>query len=263
MRLSLMRLNKSPTLAVHAGQVALGHQLILSDVSLSFQPGWSAIVGPNGAGKSTLLRTLAGLEPMLRGQLSLHQRALHQWPASERAQQLAWLGQHNELSGELTVCEVVALGRLPHMGLWSALSAQDHSCIQHAMTQMQCTALQHRCLHELSGGERQRVFLARVLAVQASVLLLDEPTTHLDPVYQVALVHTLQSLAHNGNTVLTVLHDLSLALQAQHLVVIAAGVVQAVGSPDDAVLRAALIDVFKGAICIEHVSGQWLARHKL
>ena len=246
------------SLHAQAVSVALGSTQALQDVSLSVRPGWTAIVGPNGAGKSTLLRVLAGLQPPDAGVVRLDGKPLSQWPARMRATQIAWLAQQGETSGELTVREVVHLGRLPALGLFTAPSAQDEVRVDQAMRDAECTPWQHRRLHELSGGERQRVLLARALAVGAKWLLLDEPTTHLDPPHQVALVRLVQRQARTGTTVVSVLHDLSLALLADRLVVMAAGRIRAEGSRDDPALHAALIDVFAGAIRIERFESRWI-----
>jgi iron complex transport system ATP-binding protein len=240
-------------------RVALGSTQALAGVSLSVAPGWTAIVGPNGAGKSTLLRVLAGLQRPDTGEVQLHGRPLAQWPVRERAMQMAWLAQQGEASGELTVRELVHLGRLPRLGLFSAPSALDEARVDQAMHDAECTPWQQRRLHELSGGERQRVLLARALAVDAPLLLLDEPTTHLDPPHQVALVRLVQRQVQAGVTVLSVLHDLSLALLADRLVVMAGGRICAEGLRGDPALHAALTDVFGGAIRIRAIDSRWVA----
>jgi iron complex transport system ATP-binding protein len=246
-----------PLLSCEGLHVALGGAPVLHGVSLDLQPGWTAIVGPNGAGKSTLLRTLAGLLQPSQGQVMLEGRMLSQWSAPERGRRIAWLAQQGEASGDLTVRDVVRLGRLPHLGLFAAPAATDEAIVDQAMVDTECSAWQHRRLHELSGGERQRALLARALAVQAPVLLLDEPTTHLDPPHQVALVRLLKRLAP-AQAIATVLHDLPLALQADRLVVMAAGRVVAQGNCDDPQLHAALIHVFQQAIRIETVGGRFM-----
>ena len=239
--------------------VALGSTQALRDVSFAVPPGWTAIVGPNGAGKSTLLRVLAGLQTVDAGAVQLGGMALAQWPLRERARRIAWLAQQGETSGELTVREVVHLGRLPTLGLLSAPTAHDEARVDAALADAECTPWQQRRLHELSGGERQRVLLARALAVDAPLLLLDEPTTHLDPPHQVALVRLVQRQVRAGTTVLSVLHDLSLALLADRLVVMDAGRIRAEGSRDDPALHAALIDVFAAAIRIVRIESRWVA----
>jgi len=248
-----------PRLEAHDVCVRLGDTLALDGVSFAPAPGWTAIVGPNGAGKSTLLRVLAGLQAPDSGSVMLNLRALAAWPARERGAMLAWLAQQSESSGELTVREVVRLGRLPHLGLFTAPGAEDEAAVDHAIAAAECAAWQTRRLHELSGGERQRVLLARALAVMAPVLLLDEPTTHLDPPHQVALVRLLQRQARSGCTVVSVLHDLSLALMADRLVVMDHGRVRAEGGRDDPALHVAFADVFRGAIRIERIGARWVA----
>jgi iron complex transport system ATP-binding protein len=239
-------------------QVALGGMPVLHDVSVAFGTGWTAIVGPNGAGKSTLLRALAGLVPIARGQVEIEGRPLDQWSAIERGQRVAWLAQQGETTGELTVRDVVRLGRLPHLGLFGAPTAADEAIVDAAMAACECHAWQHRRLHQLSGGERQRALLARALAVHAPILLLDEPTTHLDPPHQVAVVRLLRRLAHD-HTVVTVLHDLPLALQADRLLVLDRGRVVGQGAHDDARLHAALQAVFHGALRIVRLGARFIA----
>jgi iron complex transport system ATP-binding protein len=250
----------APSVSLRTGSlsVSLGSTRALDDVSIGFEPGWTAIVGPNGAGKSTLLRALAGLQVPHSGSVELHGRALPGWTDRERAVRIAWLGQQAEMTGELTVREVVQLGRLPHQGLFGAPTARDAAVVDAAMRDAECSAWQTRRLQELSGGERQRVLIARALAVDAAILLLDEPTTHLDPPHQIALVRLLRQRAAGGATVVSVLHDLALALLADRLVVLDRGRLCAVGQSNEPALHDALIGVFGGAIRIERVGARWV-----
>jgi iron complex transport system ATP-binding protein len=246
-------------LRVEGVSVALGSTQALREVSLAFAPGWTAIVGPNGAGKSTLLRVLAGLQPVDAGTVDFDERPLAAMRARERATRIAWLAQQGDASGELSVRQVVHLGRLARLGLFTAPSALDEARVDAAMQEAECAAWQQRRLHELSGGERQRVLLARALAVDAPWLLLDEPTTHLDPPHQVALVRLVRRQVDAGTTVVSVLHDLSLALLADTLVVMQGGRVRAQGTHDDPQLHAALREVFDDAIRIERFGSRWIA----
>lgn len=251
----------SPLLA-HGVSASLGGVKVLHEISIELPSGcWTAIVGPNGAGKSTLLRVLAGLVPARSGQVRLLDQPLAQWSARERAQRVAWLSQQgSEGPADLSVQDVVGLGRLPHQGLFGAAGPQDQAAVARAMAQTECAAWSTRTMGSLSGGERQRALLARALAVQAPVLLLDEPTTHLDPPHQVALVRLLQRLVREeGIAVASVLHDLSLALQADRLLVLARGRVRAEGACDEEPVRAALAEVFDHAIRIERLHGRWVA----
>jgi iron complex transport system ATP-binding protein len=247
------------TLQAVSLQVALGGRAVLRDVSLELRPGWTAVVGPNGAGKSTLLRALAGLLPLRGGQVLLQGRPLREWSAVQRARKMAWLAQQGLQGGELTVRELVELGRLPHLGLFGTPGPQDRRQVEQAMQDTECGAWAERRLEQLSGGERQRCLLARALAVGAPVLLLDEPTTHLDPPHQVSLVRLLRRLGGQGRTVVSVLHDLPLALQADRLVVLRDGQVAACGAHDDAALHAALRQVFDHALRIERAGSRFVA----
>lgn len=245
----------TPWLAAETVRVQLGRQDILRGVNLHVGPGWTALVGPNGAGKSTLLRALAGLLPLAGGTVRLCGQPVHTLPAAARAQHLAWLAQQGEATGELSVRETVELGRMPRLGLLGSPGPADQAAVDRAMALTECSAWQHRRLQDLSGGERQRVLLARVLATEAPLLLLDEPTTHLDAPHQRALARLFRRLAHDPqqpHAVLTVLHDLPIALRADRLLVLDAGAVQADGPPTDPAVQAALVRVFGGAIDIDH-----------
>ncbi len=173
-----------------------------------------------------------------------------------RARRIAWLAQQGEASGDLSVRDVVMLGRLPHLGLFGSPGVDDHAAADAALDATGCADWQQRRLPDLSGGERQRVLLARALAVGAPVLLLDEPTTHLDPPHQVAVVRLLQRLAAAGTLVVSVLHDLPLALQAERLLVLQGGRVLADAPSASAEAHAALVDVFGGAVSVEQVNGR-------
>lgn len=235
-------------------RVRLGRREVLEDVSLRIGAGWTALVGPNGAGKSTLLRALAGLQPLADGRVTLQGRDLYAMRPGERARRLAWLAQQGEVTGELTVRETVELGRIAHLGLLGTPDAADRKAVEQAMAFTECGQWQDRRLQELSGGERQRVLLARVLATEAPLLLLDEPTTHLDAPHQVALARLFRRLAQDAaapRAVLSVLHDLAVALQADRLLVLEQGRLRADGAPTDPAVQAALVQVFEGAIHIE------------
>lgn len=245
-------------LTAHGLQVRLGGKPVLRGVSCRFGPGWTAIVGPNGAGKSTLLRVLAGLLPPHAGEVRLDDQPLAALAPRERASRIAWLAQAAEPSGELTARETVRLGRLAPRGLFAALTAADEAVVSAAMQATECEAWAHRRLHALSGGERQRVLLARALATEAPVLLLDEPTTHLDPPHQVALARLCRRLAAT-RTVVSVLHDLPLALRADRLLVLRDGAAMAEGTCDDPTLHAALETAFEHAIRVDTRDGHAIA----
>lgn len=243
--------------------VRFGTTEVLHDVSVALPQGrWTSIVGPNGAGKSTLLKALAGLLPH-GGSVQLLGRPLADWPARERARQLAWLGQNEHGADDLTAYDVAMLGRLPHQPWLSPPGLADHAAVERALRATQAWAWRERPLGQLSGGERQRVLLARALAVQAEVLLMDEPLANLDPPHQVDWLLLVRELVASGKTVVSVLHELSLALQADELVVMAAGRVVHHGACTEATTHRALEQVFDGRIHIQQVTGQWLSLPKL
>ena len=242
-------------LEARAVVVSLGGRRVLDGASGRFARGWTAIVGPNGAGKSTLLRVLAGLLVPEEGHVTLDGAMLSSLPSRERGRRLAWLAQLSDVTGDLDARETVTLGRLPHLGLFGAAGAADEAAVDRAMIATGSSAWRDRALNQLSGGERQRVLLARSLATEARTLLLDEPTTHLDPPHQVAMVRLARRLAAT-HTVITVLHDLGLALHADRVLVLQSGRVVADAAHDDPALHAALVDVFDGAIRIETLRGR-------
>jgi iron complex transport system ATP-binding protein len=240
----------------------LGGRTVLRGVDAAFSTGWTAVVGPNGAGKSTLLRALAGLLAPEAGGVRLEGRTLAEWPAPARGQRIAWLPQASDTASDLSARDVVMLGRIPHLGLVGTPGPRDEAAVDAAMHQTECAAWAGRQLSGLSGGERQRVLLARALAVQAPVLLLDEPTAHLDPPHQVALVRLCRRLA-SDHVVVAVLHDLNLALQADRLLVLHEGRAVACGTPDDPLVHQALETVFQGSIHLQAAGGGWLALPRL
>ena len=162
-------------ISAHSIRASLGNVQILHEIDLELPAGrWTSIVGPNGAGKSTLLKALAGLLPFT-GQVSLLGTPMASLPSKQRAQQLAWLGQNETTGEDLTAWDVAMLGRLPHQPWLAAPSEADHAAVEIALKATQAWDWRARTLGQLSGGERQRVLLARALAVQAQVLLMDEP----------------------------------------------------------------------------------------
>jgi iron complex transport system ATP-binding protein len=201
--------------------VGYGSRIVLEAVSLDLRPGfWTTVVGPNGCGKSTLLRALAGLEPARSGSISLQGRKLTAWSRRERARRLAWLSQASAAT-DLTAAEVVALGRFAHGGWLAHRQVEDDAATHRAMMATGSLPWAQRRVSTLSGGERQRVHLARVIAVEAPVLLLDEPTTHLDPPHQEDVARLLREQAHRAEVcVVSAIHDLSLALTADRIVVL-------------------------------------------
>ena len=252
------------SIAISACQISasIGNRLILQGIDLQLPAGrWTSIVGPNGAGKSTLLKVLAGLLPgaSVQGEVQLLGRPLARIPARERARQLAWLGQNEGSADDLSSYDVAMLGRLPHQAWLASPSAADHAAVEQALRTTQAWDWRHRPLSQLSGGERQRVLLARALAVQAQVLLMDEPLANLDPPHQTDWLLMVRQLVASGKTVVSVLHEISFALQADELVVMEKGRVTHHGACVEAATHRALEEVFDHRIAVHHLAGQWLA----
>lgn len=244
-------------------RVALGGVEVLHGIDATLAAGrWSAIVGPNGAGKSTLLRVLAGLQAGHRGEVRLGGTPLAALPGRERARRLSWLGQGgagDAGADDLRVHDIAMLGRLPHQRWLAAPSEADHAAVERALRETQAWDWRDRPLGELSGGERQRVLLARALAVEAEVVLMDEPLANLDPPHQADWMRTARALAARGRTVVSVLHELSVALAADDLVVMADGRVAHHGGCGDPATHAALEAVFDRRVAVHRVAGQWIA----
>jgi iron complex transport system ATP-binding protein len=214
--------------------VRIGPKAIVENVSLSFMPGrLVALIGPNGAGKTTLLKALAGLIPA-EGSVALDGRGMGTIPRRARAQRIAYLPQGHQVHWPLLARDVVALGRYPH-GLAdpSRLTENHARAIHAAMARTDTTHLADQPIETLSGGERARVMLARVLAVEAPILLADEPTASLDPRHQISVMRDLRDESRRGTLVIAVTHDLGLAARiADEIVLLDRGKLVAQGNPD-------------------------------
>ena len=249
-------------LAARGLRVSLGATEVLHGIDLHLPCGhWTSIVGPNGAGKSTLLRALAGLLPHA-GTVELLGRPWPQWPVRQRAQRLAWLAQGgagDAAADDLTCHDVAMLGRLPHQRWLAAPTAADRAAVERALRRTQAWDWRDRPLGQLSGGERQRVLLARALAVEADVLLMDEPLANLDPPHQADWLATARALAAAGCAVVSVLHELHAALAAESMVVMAGGRVLHHGPTGDPATHRALETVFDRRVAVHQVAGEWMA----
>jgi len=246
-------------LSAHGVDAFFGKHQVLFDVHAAFQKGqWTCLVGPTGAGKTSLLKVLAGLMPS-HGEVRLEQHSLRDMAPKDRARAMAWLGQQEMPSHDLTVWDVVMLGRLPHQSWWSGPSDQDHAVVEALLQAHGLRDWRYRSLNTLSGGERQRVLLLRALAVQAPVLLMDEPIANVDAPHQADWLATVQQLTQAGTTVVSVLHDLNLALRADQLLVMQAGRVKLQASPHDPALHACLQSVFDHRLSIQQLGAQWVA----
>jgi iron complex transport system ATP-binding protein len=215
-------------------EVRLGKRAVVQGVTFSLNPGEVlAICGPNGAGKSTLVRAAAGLVATERGSVSLGGKPLSAVRPAERARHVAYVAQQPSVPETFLVRDLVALGRIPHMPLLGIESSADRLAIERAMARAGVSEFAARPLGRLSGGERQRVSIARALAQEPRILLLDEPTSNLDLRYQASILALVQRLASDeGLAAIVVLHDLSLAaLFCHRLLLLSEGRVVRQGAP--------------------------------
>jgi iron complex transport system ATP-binding protein len=230
--------------------VSLGGHPVVRDVGAVVERGeWVALIGPNGAGKTTLLRAIAGLVPH-DGGVSLLGRAAADLDRRERARLLAVVPQLPETPPWLTVAEYVLMGRTPHLGRLAREGAADRGAAARALERLELDGLADRPLGTLSGGERQRAVVARALAQEASIVLLDEPTAALDIGHQQQALELLDGLrAHDGLTLLAAMHDLTLAAQyADRVLLLSEGRIVADGSPAEVLTEEALAEHYGATV---------------
>jgi iron complex transport system ATP-binding protein len=215
-------------IAIRFGPVAL-----LEGVDLAMRGGeMVGLIGPNGSGKTTLLRVLANLRAPEAGRVHYAGRTAAEIGTRELSRQVAYLAQGGAVHWPMRVETLVALGRLPHRRPFQGLSAADHQAIEQAMAAADVAPLRRRTMAQVSGGERMRILLARALAVDARVLLADEPIAALDPLHQLQVMELLRAIAGTGRAVIVVLHDLALAMRfCDRLILLAGGGILMEGPP--------------------------------
>lgn len=227
--------------------VSYGRRRVLKGAGLRVASGEvMALIGPNGAGKSTLIRAVSGVVPAEGGRVEIDGRNVAGLSTMERARYLAVVPQARNMPPAFSVYESVLLGRTPYLGWLGRAGAHDHERVRYALDRTGLAGLAERMVGELSGGEQQRVLLARALAQDTPVLLLDEPTTHLDLQHREELVHLVRELAAGRQlAVLMVLHDLNLAsLYADRISLLVDGEIQAVGTPEEVLTEQLLSRVY-------------------
>jgi len=227
---------------------------ILQQVSFRLAAGeLVGLVGPNGAGKSTLLRALGGLLAGVTGRVELLGRPLAAYSPREIARLVAHVPQATALDFPFTVQDIVLMGRSPHLGRFQLEGPRDRSVAEWAMRTTETLPFARRLVSTLSGGERQRVLIARALAQEPAILLLDEPTSNLDIKHQLALLEMVRSLAHrDGLGVMAAIHDLPLAARfCDRIVLITQGRVVAAGQPDQVFTPGRLAQVFGVEVSVE------------
>src|SRR5687767_10550705 len=216
--------------------VNYGPRRILHDISLNVQSGEVlALIGPNGAGKSTLIRAVSGVIPSAGGSVRTNGNDFAALSTIQRARYVATVPQAVSLPPAYTVWETVLFGRTPYLGFLGQPSQKDEEIARQSLSRVSALPFAERRVGELSGGEQQRVLLARALCQTTPILLLEEPTAHLDLQYQVNLLELVSELAHKDNlAVLVALHDLNLAAHyADRIALIVAGNIKAIGKPKD------------------------------
>jgi iron complex transport system ATP-binding protein len=238
----------SPLLEARSCSVALGGAPVVREVGFAVEPGQCVgLLGPNGSGKTTLLRAIGGALPY-DGRLALEGREVRDWPKRPLARRVAFVRQAPALSFDLRVADLVALGRAPHKRLLDGRTDADRERVEEALAAVEMEELADRSARALSGGERGRAFLAQALVQEAGLLLLDEPTAHLDIRHQHAFFERVRRLTRTeGRAALLAAHDLERAARyADHLLVLRPdGRLAAAGPPGEVLTPALIAEVFR------------------
>ncbi len=233
--------------------VRFGRMTLLRKINMAIRAGeMVGLIGPNGSGKTTLLRILANLRSPDEGSVSYAGRSAAAIGARRFSQQVAYLAQGANVHWPMRVETLVGLGRFPHRRPMQGLSSGDRTAIERAMVACDVLRFRDRTMSEVSGGERLRILLARALAVEAEMLLADEPIAALDPLHQLQVMELLRRTSREGRSVVVVLHDLALAARyCDRLVLLAGGGILAGGRPSDVLTDAHIataygVDVVRG-----------------
>ena len=241
---------------LEAVSVALGARRVVDNVSADLAGGVIGLIGPNGAGKSTLVRAIAGLVPA-EGAILIDGAPVAALAPGERARRIAYLPQGQTVHWPLTAERLVALGRLPHLAPFARPGKADADAIERALERTELQPLRDRPVDQLSGGERARVLLARALAVEAPLLLADEPLAALDPAHQIEVMALLRAEAARGGTVIAVLHDLTLAARwCDRLLLIDHGRLAADGTPREVLTAERIGSVYGVSAFIGEAQGE-------
>jgi iron complex transport system ATP-binding protein len=235
-------------LLIKSLSAAYGSKVILHDISLSLRKGTMlAIIGPNGAGKSTLIRAVSGVIPISSGEIRYAEQNLERLSPVDRSRLMAVVPQARQALPAFSAWETVLTGRTPHLNWLGQLSEQDRNIARQSMERTDTMGLANRYVNQLSGGEQQRVLLARALAQSTPILLMDEPTAHLDLQYQVNILEHVKSLVdHDDISVLIAMHDLNLvARYADEIVLLYEGTIRAFGPPKEILEPELLSEVYR------------------
>lgn len=246
-------------LSVREIAVTLARRAVLQDVSLQAAPGEMVVVlGPNGAGKTVLLRAVLGLVKRDRGSVTAGGDDPASLPAAERARRIAYLPQSRPLAWPVRVRDVVALGRFAHGASPGRLGGEDAEAVERTLAACDLHALADRRCDTLSGGELSRVHLARAMAAETPVLLVDEPTEALDPLHQYQVMRLIRAYADAGNCALVVLHEAALAARfADRLAWISGGRIVADGPPEETLTPERMAEVYRVRAAVRRVEDDW------
>jgi iron complex transport system ATP-binding protein len=242
-------------MSLHARDIAVRYgrsPLVLDGVSCAVEPGrLLAVVGPNGSGKSTLVRALSGLIRLERGEVRVKDEPLARWTRAALARVLAVVSQGEEVAFPLRVDETVMLGRYARLGPLAATGPADRAAVADALARCDVADLAERTIDSLSGGEWQRVRLARALAQEPQVLVLDEPTTSLDVRHEMELFELIRRLVDAGLAVMIITHHINLAARfTDRMLLLSAGRVAALGTPAEVLRRDIVREVFGWPVAV-------------
>lgn len=235
--------------------VFYGERQILRDIQLEVHSGEIvALIGPNGAGKSTLIRSISGVIPIRDGRIFVDEKNVTAFSTMERARHISVVPQAVSMPPAFTVWETVLLGRTPYLNFLGQTSAKDEAMARQALDQADVLHLIEKRMDEISGGEQQRVLLARTLAQDTPILLMDEPTTHLDLSHQIDLLKLVTKHAREKNlTVLIALHDLNLAsMFADRIAIVQNGLLCVAGTPQETLTTEILNSIYNQPVHIIH-----------
>ncbi|MDD5258432.1 MAG: ABC transporter ATP-binding protein [bacterium] len=235
-------------------QFAYRKAMVLKDISFTVHQGdFLGIIGPNGSGKSTLLKILARLLKAREGTVALNDLDLKQYPIRTLAQKIALVPEETLLNFPFTVEELVLMGRSPHLPFLQPLAPKDHAKANDCMEKTSVRDLAGRRINELSSGERQRAFIAQALAQEPDILLLDEPTAHLDINHQIEIFNVLKNLQEQyGLTIITITHDLNLAaLYCDTLLLLKGGELFSLGPPSQVLTAENIKNVYHTQVTVQ------------
>jgi iron complex transport system ATP-binding protein len=232
---------------------AYASEAVIDDLSFDLRPGEIlGVIGPNGSGKSTLMRLLSGVLEPVGGRVELFGRPLSAYRRRDVARAIAVVPQETAIEFPYSVTEVVLMGRSPHFGGFAFEGDRDVDIAHAAMRRTAVEHLARRSIHELSGGERQRVILARALAQEAPIMLLDEPAAFLDIRHEVEIYDLLRDLQSEGKSIVTVLHDLNLAaLYCDRVGLLHKGHFRSLGPPAEVITYAAITEVYETEVYVD------------